>query len=126
MLYDHSLLITLLQAKDLFVVVKYLLFVNGLNEVYTGGIGSYALLLMIVGFLQQKDSKKESIGELLKNFFLYYGMEFNNKDKGISIADKSLFDKESRGWFHPRQPHMLSIEDPSNKENVSISNNVIV
>ena len=75
---------------------------------------------MIIGFIQQKASKKSSLGDLLIQFFGYYGIEFNYKDKGISITNECLYDKESRGWFRPKQPYMLSIEDPNNKDNVSL------
>lgn len=104
------------------MVVKYLLQVLGLNEVYTGGLGSYALFLMIIGFLQQKKDKLKasSTGEILVNFFMYYGMEFPYYTKGLSIeGNGKLFVKEERGWLDVNQPHMLSIEDPNNHENVS-------
>jgi predicted nucleotidyltransferase len=40
------------QLKPLVIVLKQYLLQRGLNEPYTGGIGSYALILMIVNFLQ--------------------------------------------------------------------------
>jgi non-canonical poly(A) RNA polymerase PAPD5/7 len=36
------------------MVLKQFLLQRDLNEVYTGGIGSYSLILMIVSFLQVK------------------------------------------------------------------------
>ena len=38
--------------RPLTLVVKQLLALRCLNEVYTGGVGSYAILLMIMSFLQ--------------------------------------------------------------------------
>lgn len=96
----------------------------GLNEVYTGGVGSYALFLMIIAFLQQKKERNlahPSLGSLLINFFCYFGIEFPYTTKGISVRNEgSLFTKEERGWLDSNQPHMLSIEDPNNPENVSL------
>lgn len=120
--FVKKLLVKYPTAKPIFIVVKYLLQVLGLNEVYTGGLGSYAILLMIVGFLQQKNekSKVSSFGDLLISFFLYYGVEFPYYSKGISIeGEGKLFSKEERGWLDMNQPHMLSIEDPNNSSNVS-------
>ena len=44
----------------LFLVLKQFLVCRDLNEVYTGGVSSYALILMIVSFLQkhQRDHSK--------------------------------------------------------------------
>lgn len=40
--------------EPLALVLKYFLSQKQLNETYTGGIGSYALVLMIVSFLEVK------------------------------------------------------------------------
>ena len=42
--------------KPLMLVLKQLLKVNGLNSPRHGGLGSYSLLMLIVGFLQLKQS----------------------------------------------------------------------
>ena len=106
-------------------MVKYLLSVLGLNEVYTGGLGSYGLLLMVVAFLQQKKetfSDSSPLSKLLSGFFCYYGVEFMYTTHGISVSGEgSLFLKEDHGWLDPKQPHMLCIEDPNNSANVSRS-----
>jgi non-canonical poly(A) RNA polymerase PAPD5/7 len=60
--------------EPLLLVLKQLLKVNGLNEPFKGGLSSYGVLLMIVGFLQQKrydipsDPKIYNLGEILLDF----------------------------------------------------------
>lgn len=39
--------------RPLTLVIKQFLAQRGMNEVYTGGLGSYAVLLMTMNFLQQ-------------------------------------------------------------------------
>lgn len=57
--------------------MKNMLRVWGFNDPYSGGIGSYALFLMIVSFLQEKRKptlKNEvNLGETLLEFLRYYG-----------------------------------------------------
>jgi non-canonical poly(A) RNA polymerase PAPD5/7 len=85
--------------RPLTMVLKYFLLARGLNEPFSGGMGSYALLLMIVSFLQQREreerqrnrsvSRKGSshnnnasvggmnLGGLLLDFLELYGFDFN-------------------------------------------------
>ena len=108
-------------AKKLFVVLKYLLTVCGLNEVYTGGLGSYALFLMVIASIQQHSLSSTgpvTLSSALLHFFSFFGSEFPFSEKGISVREEgSFFDKEERGWSNSRCPHALSIEDPGNTDN---------
>jgi len=108
-------------ARKLFVVLKYLLSVCGLNEVYTGGLGSYALFLMVIASLQQQSMSNTgsvTLSSAMLHFFSFFGSDFSYNDKGISVREEgSFFDKEERGWSNIRCPHALSIEDPGNPEN---------
>lgn len=40
------------ELKPLVLVLKYFLLQRDLNETYTGGLGSYALVLLVISFLQ--------------------------------------------------------------------------
>lgn len=40
------------QIKPLVLVIKKLLYANQLHDTYTGGLGSYAVFLLVVAFLQ--------------------------------------------------------------------------
>ena len=63
--------------EPMIFVMKNMLRVWGFNDPYSGGIGSYALFLMIVSFLQEKrksNLKTEvNLGETLLEFMRYYG-----------------------------------------------------
>lgn len=39
-------------AKSLIMVVKAFLMQRGLNEVFSGGLGSYSIICMVISFLQ--------------------------------------------------------------------------
>ena len=60
---------------------------------FLGGLGSYALTLLVVNFLQQhsrENAKKdgENLGVLLLEFFELYGRQFNYETCGIRIRDE--------------------------------------
>lgn len=55
----------------------------------------------------------QNLGVLLMEFFELYGHYFNYEKTGISIRDGgTYFDKVTRDWDDPRNPALLSIEDP--------------
>lgn len=94
----------------LVIVLKQFLVERELNEVYTGGISSYSLILMVIGFLKglKGTSRIEmsSYGPLLLNFLHYYTKEFNYKLWAVSI-------KSNTGYVPRTDNHnMLSIQDP--------------
>ena len=75
--------------------LKTILKVGELNDPYNGGLSSYALILMIVYFLENqkkinKNIGKESIGDLFYNFLFFYGgrkdtsyIDLNNINKNV-------------------------------------------
>ena len=78
--------------KQLVMLLKYILNHRGLNEVWTGGLGSYALTLLVVNFLQQHprlstQNSGENLGILLLEFFELYGRNFNYEQNGIRVRD---------------------------------------
>ena len=70
-------------ARALVVTVKAFLHQRGLNEVFSGGLGSYAVVCLVVSFLQlhpgiqggQLDPSA-NLGTLLVEFFELYGKNF--------------------------------------------------
>jgi non-canonical poly(A) RNA polymerase PAPD5/7 len=111
--------------RPLLLVLKQFLLNRNLNEVYMGGLGSYALTLMITSLLQLHPmiqakwiSPCENLGVLLIEFFELYGRSLSYEDVGISIIKHGCyFSKDRRGWTHPKRAHMLSVEDPYDTEN---------
>ena len=101
--------------KNMLLVIKHYLYQQNLNEVYTGGVGSYSVILLIVSFFQHC-SKSEldggNLGVLLTNFFEFYGTKFDYSGKGIrlegagSYFNKTMFD------------NALMIKDPADPANI--------
>ncbi|KAL1007467.1 hypothetical protein UPYG_G00087200 [Umbra pygmaea] len=108
----------------LVLVLKQFLLQRDLNEVFTGGIGSYSLFLMAVSFMQlhyREDacSPNANLGVLLIEFFELYGRHFNYSKTGIRIKDGGSYvpkDKvcQSKDLY---RPSVLFIEDPLAPEN---------
>uniref|UniRef100_A0A8C9TXB6 Terminal nucleotidyltransferase 4A n=1 Tax=Scleropages formosus TaxID=113540 RepID=A0A8C9TXB6_SCLFO len=104
----------------LVLVLKQFLLQRDLNEVFTGGIGSYSLFLMVVSFLQlhyreDASSPNANVGVLLIEFFEHYGRNFNYLKTGIRIKDGGSYvakDEVQRNMLDGYRPSMLYIEDP--------------
>ena len=102
------------QLRPLVLTIKAFLRQRKLNETYKGGIGSFLLIVMIVGFLQYQSKKKKlkemNLGELLIGFFRFYGSELNHEQLGISIiGEGSLYKKIP-------SDQSLSIKNPQDQE----------
>lgn len=120
------------------MLVKAFLNQRGMNEVFTGGLGSYSIICLVVSFLQvwlyllersnpadtslQLHPKIQTgaihparnIGLLFAEFLEYYGKHFNFDEAGITLRGRGgYFNKHDKGWFRPNQPYLLSIEDPN-------------
>lgn len=68
--------------SKLVLVLKQFLLQRDLNEVFTGGISSYSLILMCISFLQlhpRRDlfNNESNLAVLLIEFFELYGRKFN-------------------------------------------------
>ena len=107
--------------RPLGIVLKVYLSHRNLNDTFTGGIGSYVLLSMIVSFLQHREKQLKdagftlsaNLGVLLLEFFELYGGKFNFVETGITM-DGKYFSKRDRvgDWFDASRPTLLSIENP--------------
>ena len=64
-----------------------------MNEVWTGGISSYGLILMTVSFLQHQPENADpskDLGRLLIDFFELYGTKFNYSKVGVIIKGRKF------------------------------------
>uniref|UniRef100_A0A182N5V0 polynucleotide adenylyltransferase n=1 Tax=Anopheles dirus TaxID=7168 RepID=A0A182N5V0_9DIPT len=103
--------------EKLVLVLKQFLLQRDLNEVFTGGISSYSLILMCISFLQQhhrKPNASSNLGVLLIEFFELYGRKFNYMKIGISVKSGRYIPKEElqREMIDGHRPSLLCIEDP--------------
>jgi len=107
--------------KPLVLLLKQFLLQRDMNEVWTGGISSYGLILMTINFLQMREQQEKlDLGQLLIEFFDLYGHKFNYNKCTIRVKDGGSYIKkeemqqqmEGRGI-----PSLLSIEDPLTPSN---------
>lgn len=108
--------------RALVMITKAFLSQRSMNEVFTGGLGSYAIICLCVSFLQlhpkirrgEIDPSK-NLGVLCMEFFELYGMYFNYEEVGISVRDGgTYYSKRERGWADwGNKAGLLSIEDPA-------------
>ncbi|KAL6535717.1 hypothetical protein OROHE_012561 [Orobanche hederae] len=108
--------------RPLCLILKVFLQQRELNEVYTGGIGSYALLSMLIAMLRtqhdHRASPEHNLGLLLVNFFDMYGCKLNTVDVGISCNGGGVFfPKSSKGFSVEGRPFLIAIEDPQAPDN---------
>ncbi|KAG1346779.1 terminal nucleotidyltransferase 4A [Cocos nucifera] len=114
--------------RPLCLILKVFLQQRELNEVYSGGIGSYALLTMLMAHLQMHwrgqdiqgccRSMEHNLGVLLVNFFDFYGRKLNTWDVGVSCNSiGTFFLKSDKGFMNAERPYLLSIEDPQAPDN---------
>ena len=107
------------------LIVKQFLVIRGLNEVFTGGLGSYGLSAMITSFLLMHPrlrsgqiSESDNVGVLLLEFFDLYGKRFNYDRVGISLRHRGrYFIKGRLGNLSNHRPDSLTIEDPQDIDN---------
>ncbi|CAH8627207.1 unnamed protein product [Schistosoma intercalatum] len=101
-------------------VLKQFLLQRSLNEVWTGGLSSYALILMCVSFLQHTLRPEVSIddvnlGILLVEFFELYGRHFNYRNTAIRITNGGCYVRKEvvqQNMERGLRPSLLCIEDP--------------
>ncbi|KYN06222.1 PREDICTED: non-canonical poly(A) RNA polymerase PAPD5-like [Cyphomyrmex costatus] len=106
--------------EKLVMVLKQFLLQRDLNEVFTGGISSYSLILMTISFLQlhpRRDihSPNTNLGVLLIEFLELYGRKFNYVKTGIRIKDGGQYiskEEIQRDMIDGHRPSLLCIEDP--------------
>uniref|UniRef100_A0A3Q2ZRY8 Terminal nucleotidyltransferase 4A n=1 Tax=Kryptolebias marmoratus TaxID=37003 RepID=A0A3Q2ZRY8_KRYMA len=104
----------------LIFVLKQFLLQRDLNEVFTGGISSYSLILMVISFLQlhpRIDARipNQNLGMLLIEFFELYGRQFNYLKTAIRLANGGAYvakEEMMKVMTNGNRPSMLCIEDP--------------
>ncbi|RDX46948.1 hypothetical protein OH76DRAFT_1385988 [Lentinus brumalis] len=111
--------------RSLVLIIKNFLSQRSMNEVFSGGLGSYSIVCLAISFLQMHPKIRrgeidpsKNLGVLVMEFFELYGSYFNYQEVGISLRDGgSYYNKRQRGWFDYREPRLLSIEDPGDPTN---------
>ncbi|KAA8491094.1 Non-canonical poly(A) RNA polymerase protein Trf4-1 [Porphyridium purpureum] len=111
--------------QPLLFVLKCYMRQRKFHEVYTGGLSSYALVLMAVSHIQRFTDNfprwsKPNLGLLLHTFFDFFGHMFNYAFVGISVLGPNgqYFDKTESVSVSARDIFRLCIEDPDDIHNI--------
>ncbi|KAJ6109528.1 hypothetical protein N7486_001763 [Penicillium sp. IBT 16267x] len=93
-------------------VIKQFLLLRGLNEVSTGGLGGFSITCLVASLLQHMPKNdQQNVGQVLLEFFNFYGNRFKYRDVGIRMDPPGYTNK----YFGTRD--RLMIEDPNNSSN---------
>ncbi|KAI1141655.1 hypothetical protein F5Y05DRAFT_269196 [Hypoxylon sp. FL0543] len=105
-------------------IIKHFLLMRGLNEPVSGGIGGFSVICMVVSLLDlmpQVQSRsmvpEHHLGEILMEFFDYYGNRFQYKTVAIRMNPPGLVPKSQVSNVVYRNMDRLSILDPNNPQN---------
>ncbi|KAK7744387.1 hypothetical protein SLS62_010177 [Diatrype stigma] len=105
-------------------VIKHFLLMRGLNEPVNGGIGGFSVICLVVHLLNSLPQVQSGsmvpehhLGELLMEFFDYYGNKFNYQMVAIRMNPPGLVNKNDVSNVVYRNRDRLSILDPNNPEN---------
>ena len=75
--------------KTMVLFLKVFLQQRALQDTFTGGVGSYLLSCMVLGFLQYRESRgglrEMSLGHLVFDFFTFYVKDLNTSREGVSV-----------------------------------------
>ena len=123
-------------ARPLVAFLKTVLHQRGLNEVYSGGLGSHALLVMVLAFLQAHPSRRgggggggrhpssppsplePNLGALLLDFCDVFGRRLDASVAGVCAGPSGAFyAKAAAGHGRPDRPWALSVRDPDDPSN---------
>jgi len=121
----HQYMEALSPLRPLTFVLKKFMASRGLNQPYTGGVGSFLLQMMILTFLQhrERDSfnkqrrSQYNLGALLVEFFEFYSTDFNFILTGVSVRFDGFFfpkgatDRKKNFW-QPQRPFSIAMENP--------------
>lgn len=107
----------------LVLLIKQLIAMRGLNEVFTGGLGGFSIMCLVVSMMQLMPEiqsgnmdPQQHYGDLLLNFLDLYGNKFNIVRTGITMDTPGYFDK-LHNPAKKQNPNNLTIIDPNNPDN---------
>lgn len=112
-----SLLTEFPSLRPIVLVLKQFLSRRGLCESFTGGLSSYAILLLCARFLQEQPVLTPmDIGGVLLGLLNFYGNHLQPAVTGVSVARRMYFSRNDLG----PTPHGLSNNTPNTSSNTSL------
>lgn len=107
----------------LVILIKQMLAIRDLNEVFNGGLGGFSIICLVVHMLDQMSQKMSSqefgeknYGHLLLHFLDLYG-NFNVAGIGLRMNPPAYFKKARHHKVFSDNNRRLTILDPNNADN---------
>ncbi|EXJ58117.1 hypothetical protein A1O7_05541 [Cladophialophora yegresii CBS 114405] len=101
-------------------VVKQYLMIRGLNDVSTGGLGGFSTICLVTSLLQHLPlhQRPVNVGDVLVEFFNYYGNVFDKKSTIIRLDPPAYLNKAIHTiHFGDKDNERLTIIDPHRSDN---------
>ncbi|KIW66589.1 hypothetical protein, variant [Phialophora macrospora] len=101
-------------------VVKQYLMIRGLNDVSTGGLGGFSTICLVTSLLQHLPitQRPVNVGDVLVEFFNYYGNVFDKKSTIIRLDPPAYLNKATHSTlFGDKDNGRLTIIDPHRADN---------
>ncbi|KEF58877.1 uncharacterized protein A1O9_03720 [Exophiala aquamarina CBS 119918] len=104
-------------------IVKQFLMIRGLNDVATGGLGGFSTICLVTSFMQlyprlnAMSGQAPNLGELLLEFFNFYGNVFDRDAVAIRLDPPGYVDKAAVRHTFGDKRGRLTIIDPNRPEN---------
>jgi len=92
-------------ARHLTLVLKQWLIERTYGTSHTGGLCSYGLVLMLIGFLQHHPT--ESVGAALVGFLSFYGRRFDPQLYGVSVARGAFLHRKNPTTWPAVRPEYI-------------------
>lgn len=119
------------------IFLKYYHGTRNVNEVFSGGVGSFSLCCMIVSMFQADETRSNrnisrrlftdcGAGSWLMEFFRLYGLEFNYSKVAISVAFQEGLQSKKGNLLKPNQPYLLSIINPYERDTDAARNSYLI
>ena len=107
----------------LVALVKQLLVMRGLNEVFCGGIGGFTTICLVTHIIQTMpevqagaSDPQQHYGDMFMKFLDFYGNKIDIRSTGILMHPPYLYDKEKHAKAAQNKDR-LTIIDPNNPDN---------
>jgi len=102
--------------KNTLVLLKYWFVIRRHNNVYTGGLGAYALALMLYAAVCMTAAYTNSPLSMLNAFFSFWA-NWHCMEDALDVATLERRSKKGLGRVVANQPYLPCITDPMNKDN---------
>jgi non-canonical poly(A) RNA polymerase PAPD5/7 len=92
-------------------VIKQFLMIRGLNDVAFGGLGGFSTICLVTSLIQHHilPGQIPNLGDLLLNFFWFYGHVFNKQEIAIRLEPPGYVRKV--GWPWSNLPLLTRVQD---------------